>query len=466
MKAPTSRAFGLLGAAVALALSAAPARATTEVKIPYQKYTLPNGLEVILSEDHRTPVVHVQVWYHVGSKNEEKGRTGFAHLFEHMMFQGSKHVAEDTFFKRLDAVGAYGINGTTNNDRTNYFESVPKNQLEMALWLESDRMGFLLDTLGEKSFRNQQDVVRNERRQRYEMGPYGNMYKALGEAYYPAGHPYHHDVIGTHEDLVAASVEDVKAFFRTWYTPANATITIVGDLDPFETKALVEKYFGPLAGSPKPKPLAPMDVDRPAKDRVEMEANVQLARLVYVFPGVHAYAPGDAELDLVSMVLGSGKASRIERKLVHELKLAQRVDVSHSSTELAGTFDVQVDLKPGKTFEEVRKVIDEELERVRREPVSMTELDRARTKMEAQFVMSSESNQGRASRLQFYNHYLGDPGYAEKDFARYRAVTPEQMQKLAADKLDPARRLVLTVVPNKKAPIGGRIIGAAPAAAK
>ncbi len=336
----------------------------------------------------------------------------------------------------------------------------------MAIWLESDRMGFLLDTLGDKSFHNQQDVVRNERRQRYEMGPYGNMYKALGEAFYPAGHPYHHDVIGSHEDLVAASVEDVKAFFRTWYTPANATLTIVGDLDPFETKNLVEKYFGPLAGAPRPRALPTMDVDRPVKDKVEMEANVQLSRLVYAYPGVHGFGPGDAELDLVSMVLGSGKASRLERRLVHELKIAQRVDVSHSSTELAGTFDVSVDLKPGKSFEEVRKVIDEELERVRREPVAMVELDRARTKMEAQFVMSSESNQGRASRLQFYNHYMGDPGYAEKDFARYRSVTPEQMQHVAAEKLDPSRRLVLTVVPNKNAPIGGRVIGATPTAAK
>ena len=465
MKAP-SACLGLLLGALAVCQPAGPARATTEVKIPYQKYTLQNGLEVILSEDHRTPVVHVQVWYHVGSKNEEKGRTGFAHLFEHMMFQGSKHVAEDTFFKRLDAVGGYGINGTTNSDRTNYFESVPQNQLEMALWLESDRMGFLLDTLGEKSFRNQQDVVRNERRQRYEMGPYGNVYKALGEAYYPPGHPYHHDVIGTHEDLVAASVEDVKAFFRSWYTPANASIAIVGDIDPFETKQLVEKYFGPLAGAPRPRALPPMDVERPSKERVEMEANVQLARLVYVFPGVHGFGPGDAELDLVASVLGSGKASRLERKLVHELKIAQRVDVSHGSTELAGTFDVSVDLKPGKTFADVRRVLDEELERVRKEPVSMPELDRARTKMEAQSVMASESNQGRASRLQFYNHYVGDPGYADKDLARYRAVTPEQMQRVAADKLDPARRLVLTVIPNQKAPIGGRVIGAAPAATK
>src|SRR5262249_28341853 len=209
-------------------------------RIPFEKYTLKNGLEVILSEDHRVPAVHVQVWYHVGSKDEQPGKTGFAHLFEHMMFQGSRNLAEDTWFKKLDAVGGFGINGTTNTERTNYFESVPSNQLEMVLWMESDRMGYLLDHVNLDSFHNQQDVVRNERRQSYEMRPYGMMDKALQEALYPLEHPYHHTTIGEHEDLAHASIDEVKAFFRKYYVPSNATLTIVGDFDPVQAKALVE----------------------------------------------------------------------------------------------------------------------------------------------------------------------------------------------------------------------------------
>jgi predicted Zn-dependent peptidase len=375
-----------------------------------------------------------------------------------MMFQGSKHVAEDTFFKRIDAVGGYGINGTTSNDRTNYFESVPRHELPMVLWIEADRMGFLLDTLTEKSFRNQQEVVRNERRQRTEMAPYGNMYKALSEAMYPVGHPYHHQVIGTHEDLAAASVEDVRAFFRKWYTPANATIAIVGDIDVPETRAMVEKYFGAFKGPPAPTKLGPAEVTAPQKKRLEMEAKVQLPRLVYSWPTIRRYAPGDAELDLVAMVLGSGKASRLEKRLVHELKIAQHVSVDHDSAELVGEFSVEVDAKPGRSLDEIKKEIDEEIARVRKEGVSKEELDRARVKLEARAVMGLESNQGRASRLQSYNHYAGDPGFVEKDMRRYRAVTPEQMQKWAADKLDPGNAIYLTIQPNPAAPIGGRMV--------
>src|SRR3954452_5835533 len=224
--------------AMLLVLAAATTSQAAEVKLPFEKYKLPNGLEVVLSEDHRVPVVHVQVWYHVGSKDEQPGKTGFAHLFEHMMFQSSRDITDDTWFKKLDSVGGYGINGTTNTERTNYFESVPSNQLPLALWMESDRMGFLLDTLDEKSFRNQQEVVRNERRQSYEMRPYGNSEKAMVEALYPANHPYHHTTIGEHEDLARASVEDVKAFFRTYYVPANATLAVVGDFKSGDAKAM------------------------------------------------------------------------------------------------------------------------------------------------------------------------------------------------------------------------------------
>src|SRR5262249_16225362 len=221
-------------------------------RIPFEKYTLKNGLEVILSEDHRVPAVHVQVWYHVGSKDEQPGKTGFAHLFEHVMFQGSRDLAEDTWFKTLDAVGGFGINGTTNTERTNYFESVPSNQLELALWMESDRMGFLLDKLNDESFKNQQEVVRNERRQRTEMAPYGQAGKFTAEAMYPTTHPYHHTTIGEHQDLARASLGDVQAFFRRYYVPSNATLTLVGDFEPARARQLVEKYFGTLPAVPAP----------------------------------------------------------------------------------------------------------------------------------------------------------------------------------------------------------------------
>src|SRR5262245_31875435 len=261
----------------ALGLPLLPAHADAP-RIPFEKYSLKNGLEVILSEDHRVPAVHVQVWYHVGSKDEQPGKTGFAHLFEHVMFQGSRDLAEDTWFKTLDAVGGFGINGTTNTERTNYFESVPSNELELALWMESDRMGFLLDHVNEESFRNQQDAVRNERRQSYEMRPYGMIPKLSTESMFPPTHPYHYTTIGEHEDLVAAKVDDVKAFFRKFYAPSNATLCIAGDFDEAQTKKAIEKYFGTLPKVPAPKHAVPALVDKPVVSKVPMEANVQLAR--------------------------------------------------------------------------------------------------------------------------------------------------------------------------------------------
>ncbi|HEX8435972.1 pitrilysin family protein, partial [Archangium sp.] len=221
--------------------------------IPYEKYKLPNGLEVILARDPKLPVVAVNVWYHVGAYHEQPGRTGFAHLFEHMMFQGSKHVPDDVHIGLLEQIGATDLNGTTNYDRTNYFETVPSNQLATALWLESDRMGFLLEALDEKKLRNQQEVVKNERRQSVETRPYGVAQEKLWKALFPAPHPYHGKVIGSMEDLDAATVEDVKGFFRKWYAPANATLAVVGDFDEKEARALVEKYFGSLPSGPKPE---------------------------------------------------------------------------------------------------------------------------------------------------------------------------------------------------------------------
>src|SRR5688572_3713564 len=265
--------------------AAAPAAAADLPQLPFEKYTLPNGLEVILHEDHRMPEVAVDVWYKVGARDEVTGRTGFAHLFEHVMFQGTKHIAEDKHFEYLQKAGASGVNGSTSHDRTNYYEVVPSNQLELALWLESDRMGFLLDRVGFKeTIDNQRDVVKNERRQRYENRPMGLVSKVLLEALYPPDHPYHHQVIGSMEDLTAASVDDVKAFFRTYYVPGNATLTIAGDFDRAKVKELVAQYFGPIpAGGPIQRRVAP-DARLAASKRIAMEAKVQQPQLYVTYP--------------------------------------------------------------------------------------------------------------------------------------------------------------------------------------
>jgi predicted Zn-dependent peptidase len=427
-----------------------------ELKLPFEKYTLPNGLEVVLSPDRRVPTVHVQVWYHVGSKDEQPGKTGFAHLFEHMMFQGSRDLAEDTWFKRLDAVGGYSINGTTNTERTNYFESVPSNQLELVLWMESDRMGYLLDHVNAETFKNQQDVVRNERRQSYEMRPYGMMYKTLFEAMYPPSHPYFHTTIGEHEDLARASVDDVKAFFRRYYTPANATLAIVGDIDVARTKPLVEKYFGSLRGAPAPARTPAQAPAAPVLRDVKMEANVKLPRLQYHWHGPVSFGRDEPELDLLAMVLTDGKTSRLHQRLVYELQIAQSVTADLAARQYGGIFTIDVMIRPGHTHAEVARILDEELARLLREPVSAAELARTKTKIEAGYVRTFETNQGRASYMQLANHYTHDPGDAARELERYRAVTAESMHA-AARRWLAAPKLVLSVFPNPSAPLAGQI---------
>jgi predicted Zn-dependent peptidase len=449
-----------------LALAAQPAAPTPvpvhDPQIPFEKYTLKNGLEVVLSQDRRVPLVHVQVWYHVGSKDERPGKTGFAHLFEHMMFQGSRDIAEDTWFKKLDAVGAYGINGTTNTERTNYFESLPSNQLALALWMESDRMGFLLDHVNEASFRNQQDVVRNERRQSYEMRPYGMIYKETAQAMFPPSHPYHHTTIGEHEDLARATVEEVKTFFRTYYVPSNATLTIVGDFDIAQAKALVEQYFGTLPSGPSPARQKPTPVVGPVKREVKMEANVQLARLDYSWHAPTPFAADEPELDLLAMVLASGKTSRLYKRLVYDLRVCQSISADLETREYGGEFNVEAMIKPGHSIDEIRGLIDEEMARIRREPVAADELARAKTKIEANFIRVLETNQGRAQQLQYANHYTKDPGAALRELARYRAVTAERILKAASHWLPDDRRFTISFVPNKDAPLSGREIASVP----
>jgi predicted Zn-dependent peptidase len=428
-------------------------------QLAFEKYTLPNGLEVILHEDHRLPQVAVDVWYKVGSKDEVDKRTGFAHLFEHVMFQGSKHVPEDKHFEYLQKAGVSNANGTTGTDRTNYFEVVPSNQLELALWLESDRMGFLLDRPGFKQTIDvQRDVVKNERRQRVENRPMGLLSKVQLEATYPPTHPYHHEVIGSMEDLSAASVEDVAGFFRSYYAPNNATLVIAGDFAPARAKELITKYFGPIPqGGPVPRRETGAPPYGQAK-RIAMDAKVQQPLLSITFSTPKAFAPGDRELDVLANVLGNGKASRLYRRMVYDMKIAQSVSAGQQSQMLASEFEISATPMPGHTVDELLGVISEEIAKLQATPVEPAELERARNQIESDTVRSLEPLIARAERLQHYNTFLGDPGFLAEDLRRYRSVDAEGVQRVARDFLKPSARVVVTVEPNPEAPIMGRVV--------
>jgi predicted Zn-dependent peptidase len=427
-------------------------------QIAFEKYALPNGLEVILHEDHRIPEVAVDVWYKVGSKDEVQGRTGFAHLFEHVMFQGSKHVGEDKYFEYLQKAGASNVNGSTGPDRTNYFEVVPSNQIELALWLESDRMGFLLDRPGFKeTLDGQRDVVKNERRQRVENRPMGLVDKVQFEALYPPAHPYYHEVIGSMDDLSAASVEDVQSFFRTYYAPGNATLTIAGDFDRPRVKALVEQYFGPIAAGAAVPRQPPVAVALAAQKRIAMEAKVQQPQLHVFYPSPANYAPGDRELDVLANVLGNGKASRLYKRLVYDMKIAQAVSAAQDSRMLSSDFEITAAPMPGHSLDEILAVIDQEIAALQAAPADPRELERAKNQIESDTVRSLEAILGRAERLQHYNYLTGDPGFLGEDLRRYLAVDAPAVQRIAQQTLRKDARVIITVEPNPDAPIMGRV---------
>ena len=422
-------------------------------KLDVEKYTLANGLEVILSEDHRVPLVGVDVWYHVGPAHEAPGRTGFAHLFEHMMFQGSKHIESDAHFRLLAGAGASGINGTTGFDRTNYFETMPSNQLELALWLESDRMGYLLETVDQAKLSNQQDVVRNERRQSRENRPYGIVEEAMFQALFPQGHPYHGNVIGSHADIQAAKLEDVKEFFRQYYAPNNATIAIAGDIDKAATKKLIEKYFGTLKRGPA---VPPVNVPAPvitSERRLVIEDRVELPRLYMAWITPAFFKEGDADADIASGILGQGRVSRLYKKLVYEKQIAQNVTSYQYSTMLGSIFGIEATARPGHTVQELETVINEEIEALRMKGPTPAEVERARNVLETQILNGLQlvgGFGGVADQLNLYNHYLGTPDYLAQDIARRRKVTPETVRQFAQRYLAPNARVVVHGVPGKQ----------------
>ena len=449
--------LGITVPSVALAApAAAPAAARVDrqeqqLHIPFEKYTLPNGLEVILSKDDRLPVVAVNVWYHVGAFHEDPSRTGFAHLFEHMMFQGSKHVPDDAHIGMLEKIGATALNGTTNFDRTNYFETVPSHHLETALWLESDRMGYLLDAITPESLKTQQEVVKNERRQSTETAPYGLADEKAWQALFPAPHPYHGAVIGSMEHLDAATLEDVQNFFRTWYAPANATLAIVGDFDEAQVKALVEKYFGslPSAGEPKVHEVQPVSLDREIVIRHdETVATLPKVSVSWLTPAL--YADGDATADVLAMALSSGKSSRLYQALVFDKRLAQSVSAYQQSLGAQSVFTIEAIARPGVTTDRLLQEIDAQLARVRKDGVRPDEIERARNKFETGKIAGLQSVGGfggKADLLQSYNQFLGEPDRLAWDLARYDEVTPELVKQFANRQLDPQKRVVLHAVP-------------------
>lgn len=436
----------LIACAPAASVGTVQPRAETVPKIAFEKYTLPNGLEVILHEDHSAPVVTVNTWYKVGSGDEKPGRTGFAHLFEHVMFMGSQNVPVGLFDQALESAGADN-NGSTTEDRTNYYENMPSNALPLALWLDADRMGFLLPTMDKAKLDLQREVVKNERRQGVDNVPYGRAEETILAALYPRGHPYSWSVIGSMADLDAASVADVSEFFRTYYAPNNASLTIAGDFDPAEAKRLVQLYFGGIPRGPAmPARPSVAPVVLPKDTFLVLEDRVQLPRAFYDWPTVKLYHEDDAALDFLASVLASGKNSRLYKKLVYDMQVAQEVSATQYSSKLAGRFEIDVTPKPGQDLAAIDRIVKEELQKLMREEITERELERVRNSYRAGFLNRLASVLGKSEILNSYNYMAGTPDYVQQDAARYERVTREDVQRVARTYLG-RPKVVLTVVP-------------------
>ncbi|HEY3381088.1 MAG TPA: pitrilysin family protein [Vicinamibacterales bacterium] len=417
------------------------------MQIPFEKHVLGNGLSVVTHEDHRCPIVAVNLWYHVGSKNEQPGRTGFAHLFEHLMFEGSEHY-DHGFFQPLQQAGAV-LNGSTNTDRTNYWEVVPTSSLELALWMESDRMGFLLPALTEEKFRNQRDVVLNERRQNYENRPYGMASMAIVAALFPPDHPYHWLTIGSPEDLRAASLDDVRAFFARYYHPANASLVLAGDIDTAEALRLADGYFGSIPAGPAAGPIS-CTAGLVSEIRVVLEDAVELPRLYLTWLSPSIFAPGDADLDLAADVLAEGKSSRLYEEMVYRKRFATDVAALQQSRELSGFFQLVSTAAPGHTLTELDEMITAGLARVAADGPSASELERSLAQAEAQFIYRVQTVGGfggKSDQLNQYNIFVGDPGFFDRDLARYRSATPATVAEAVSSFLVRAPRVAVSVVP-------------------
>ncbi len=417
-----------------------------DVRIETETFELPNGLTVILHRDATTPTIATNIWYHVGSARERPGRTGFAHLFEHIMFEGSANVPEGKIDEWFAEVGG-APNGSTSRDRTNYMQSFASNALDMALFIESDRMGHLLDAMSAASVDGQRDVVKNERRQSYDNRPYGLADQVSTEALYPPTHPYSWPVIGYMDHLTNAAYQDVVDFFRTYYAPNNATLAIAGDIDVDEARRLVTKWF---ADVPRSEPLPPLEAAPPvvtAQERLLLEDRVQLPRLVMTWVSPAAYADDDAAMDALAELLAGGKNSRLYQRLVYELQIADDVYARQGGGQLSGEFEIGATARAGHSLGELYDVIVEELARVAAAPPETRELERIVNQYEVGFLERLERVATKADMMNAYYFYTGTPDFFDEDLARYRSLQPGDLSAATARWLDAQRAIVLSIVP-------------------
>ena len=418
-------------------------------RIPVERYALPNGMTVLLSEDRSAPVVAVDIWYHVGSKNEKPGRTGFAHLFEHLMFQGSQHIAEERHFKLVEEAGG-DINGSTNNDRTNYFEIVPSNELELALWLESDRMGYLLPAMTDKKLDSQRDVVKNERRQRVDNQPFGSQFEIIAAALYPPTNPYSWPVIGSMADLTAASSDDVKDFFRTYYAPNNATLAVVGDFDATKAKAWIEKYFGGLPSGPAiTRPVVPPTTLAANKRLVLEDTKARLPQLVFVWPTVGDVDPDASPLQALANVLTRDRTSRLSKLLVYDRQLATSVNAFSGTDENTGEFYINVSPRPNASLTQIETLVDSVVASVIAAPPSDREVQRTKNFVNVSAVTGLQSTLGKAEQLLDGQTYYRDPLHVVTELKEFRALTPADVHRVAQKYLS-GGHLVLSMIPAGK----------------
>jgi zinc protease len=450
--------LSLVAAAAGLAL-AAPL-AAQDIEVPFEEFTLENGLHVILHRDASTPTITTNVWYHVGSAHERPGRTGFAHFFEHLMFEGSANVPRGMIDQWFEEVGG-SPNGSTTRDRTNYHQTFSSNALDMALFIESDRMAYLMEAMSPELIDIQRAVVQNERRQNYDNRPYGLAFQTIAEEMYAADHPYSWPVIGYMDDLQAATFGDVGEFFEQYYAPNNASLVIAGDIDYDEARELVIKWFSEIpAGDPVP-PLAAREARLEGTTRVMLEDRVQLPRLYLAWVSPAAYEAGDAEMIALAQVLAGGRNSRLYRRLVYEMEIADDVSAFQRSGKLSSDFMVTATARSGHTLEELETVVLEEIERLRTEPPTPAELDRVRNQYEMGFLEQVERVDRKADQLNEYLFYVGDPGYFAEDLARFRTLTPEALRDAAARHLDSQERVILSIVPQGSAELaipGSRLV--------